>query len=262
MGLLAKISAVDFNTSRPHSFSDENFCSFLEDNKVEFLIYLCRKEQNYFCRQSYGLDSDSIINVISTKTFWDGFFSFSEASEDAYEPVNLNKDDGSLIQLLQLFSENQKDLIESASLIRFADGSILALFNKKLNQAFIDGFKKYREKIPHSSGKKILESGEFTLSFSLDFSECKDSFLAMVKKSFPTLMEETEAAFMTEIYEKLYFSFAAGNFIYKAENSGASVKMTSSEKIPRELIFRHLVKTFSPLLGKNSELIQIDFGEE
>lgn len=261
MGLLAKITAEDYNKSRPLSFSNENFCSFLERNKIEFLLYLCQKDQNYFCRQSYGLDSLSIIKAVSTKTFWEGFFSAS-GTDDICKLVELNKDDGSLIQLLQFFSDSQKDLIESASLIRFSDSSILALFNRKMTPAIIDGFEKYKDKVPLSSGKKILKSGEYTSSFSIDFSQCRDSFLAMAKKEAALFLDEIEKAFMTEIYERLYFSFGAGNFIYMEDKSRINVKMSSSEKIPSELIFRHLVKTFSPLLGADSRLIHIDFGEE
>lgn len=123
MGLLSKVSNLDL--SEKLTFSD-----FVISNSIKTCAIL-DKLNNYFSIQnSIGFDSNSIISSHSTNDFWDGICSKRNSI------YTFSKNDNSINCLLQLFSFQMKESINSLSIYRTND-LIFLLINQEITSKII-----------------------------------------------------------------------------------------------------------------------------
>ena len=237
------------------SKSESSFLSFLKKYQIDCIFELEYFSYYYFCSKSYGLDADSILQTNSTKAFWDGIITSEE------KIFNFTKEDNSIAPFLQFFSFELKDSINSISVYKYDEYSILILCNKELTQEIIDSY-------PSASGeahqhlseiqKHIDDNSQLTL-FSLDFLEAVENLGEEKLKNNENLKIEYEKVLLNELYTRLQFHFSSPNAIAKTSKSAANILFVSKAKIPQDLIVSQLIKLFEKVIGASSELINFNF---
>ena len=237
------------------SKSDSSFFSFLKKHQIDCIFELQFFSYYYFCSKSYGLDADSILQTNSTKAFWDGIIT-SEG-----KIFNFKKEDNSLAPFLQFFSFELKDSINSLSVYKYDEESILILCNKNLTEEIIKDYpaakgesRQYLSQIQtHIDDKSILSL------FSLDFLECVENLGEEKLKNNENLKIEYEKVLLNELFTRLQFHFESPSAIAKTSKSAANILFVSKTKIPQDLIVSQLIKLFEKIIGASSELISFNF---
>lgn len=267
MGLLSKLSATDLYADKLSdnsgllykaenlSKSGVSFFSFLKQFKIDIIFELKFYSYYYFCSKSFGLDAQSILQTNSSKAFWDGIITREK------KIFNFSTTDNSIAPFLQFFSFDLKDSIESLSIYKYSEDSILILANSKLTNEIIDSYPTVKadktqnlgELQAHSDSKAI-----FSL-FSIDFSDCVESISQEKLKKNENLKLEYKNVLYNELFTRLQFFFATPSSLAKTSKSAANIVFVSKTNIEQELILSQLIKLYSKVIGASSELISFNF---
>ena len=237
------------------SKSDSSFLSFLKRHQIDCIFELKYYSYYFFCSKSYGLDADSILQTNSTKAFWDGIITSSQ------KVFNFSKEDNSIAPFLQFFSFELKDSIDSISIYKYDEESILILCNQTLTKEIIEEYLLCTTEAPrHLSGiNSLIDDNSILTLFSIDFLECVENLGEEKLKNNENLKIEYEKVLLNELYTRLQFHFSNPSAIAKTSKSAANILFVSKSKIPQDLIVSQLIKLFEKVIGASSELINFNF---
>lgn len=251
MGLRAGLLYKAENLSK----SDSSFLSFLKKYQIDCIFELEFYSYYYFCSKSYGLDADSILQTNSTKAFWDGIITSER------KIFNFSKDDNSIAPFLQFFSFELKDSINSISIYKYDEESILLLCNKNLTEEIIQDYPSARGEVhQHLSEIQTHINNNSVLSLiSVDFLECVENLGEEKLKNNENMKIEYEKVLLNELFTRLQFHFSNPSAIAKTSKSAANILFVSKTKIPQDLIVSQLIKIFAKVIGASSELISFNF---
>lgn len=234
---------------------DFSFISFLKRYNVDCIFELKYYSYYYFCSKSYGLDSDSIIQTNSTKAFWDGLITKDN------EIFNFSKVDNSIAPFLQFFSFELKDCIDSLSVYKYDEETILVLCNHQLSKEIVDAYISAKAESENNLNEiqSQLNDNSIPTLFSVDFSESVENLGEEKLKNNENLRIEYEKVLFNELYTRLQFYFSQPSAIVRTSKSAANILFISKSNISQDLIVYQLIKLFSKVIGASAELISFNF---
>ena len=268
MGLLSRLSDADLYSEKLSEDSgllhkvgslqnvkDFSFYGFLKKFNVKCIFELEFFSTYYFCTKSYGLDSSSIFQTNSTKSFWDGLIL------EEKKIYSFSKKEGTLSPFLQFFSFEKKDTIETLQAYKFSEDSILVLCNQALTLEMIDFYEKITENqtVFVDFLPKLLEEKAGASMFSIDFSKCIETVSSTFVKNNESLKIAFEDSLLKELFTRLSFFFEKPSATKKTSRTAANVIFVSKTVIPEKLLVSHIVKLFGGVIGSSSNLITVNF---
>lgn len=248
MGLLSRIESIAQHKTgllaRAEHFESEKvfFYDWIISQNITQCGIFASQDNFFYLKKSFGLDLGTISNSISTEAFWDGII----------KDNNWNYFNGeSLTPLFQLFSDKQKDNINSISILPFCENNkkyFLLIINGE-NKDFDSKIEQYRSNLINliknpsfnfSIQEEILENG-FEISkanlFILSLKLCFEDSFAQLDSKFANLLAETS---MDEIYFRMSKLFSKPNYSSLGQNNEIKFVMFSKDDIDDKLIQFHI----------------------
>ncbi|WP_027727426.1 hypothetical protein [Treponema sp. C6A8] len=246
-GLLHKIENLQI------SRNEQSFLNFIQNNKIEIFAELFYYSDFFFCKNSYGLDGETILLSDSTKTFWDGL------TPVLGKIYNFSSSDFSLNQILQFFSSELEERITSVSICRLAEDRIILLCNKNLTEKLLLSYKQINQASWQDLTDIKLNPENKNYMLSIDFSESFDDFLSKKHKDESDSRDVYEIALMSELFNRMSSYFASPSAVSKSSKTAVNVIFSLKSVFVPELLHNHLVKLLKSVLESSAELIGLNF---
>ncbi len=249
MGLLSMASHLDDIPKQGLAFSDfilkYNFknCALLEKNDNNFVI-----------SNSIGFDGESIVSASSTSDFWDGICPVKN------KVYSLSQKDNSNAPLLQLFSENLKELAKEVNVCRSSDNKILLLCNSLLSDqaakdlSLIDSSK---HNCNTDSLNKFFKESSVLEMFQINLCEAAESF-TLSKKLIGKTKELIENAIANEFYNRFITIYNNKDASAYYDDGIINTVFILDKAYSTELIVNHLILNFREVLGTYADLAKIN----
>lgn len=229
------------------------FFDFITKHKIKYCAFFKRFSLHYAITNSFGLDSESIINSLSTVDFWNGTI---PCSNKVYKSSN---QDGSINTFLQLFSAELKDQIKLISILKFEDNSIFLIINSDITQDMISDLKnlnlenyKRSEKNTLSKFLPEVEIKKYTVTF--------DSFIENYLKV-TGADEKYNSVFFNainkEIQLRLYNSFKDYSCIKCLESNKYEIQIQETHSLPLNLLKTHIISILNDIISIEEDNISL-----
>ena len=244
MGLFIKAS--ELLNKQPLAFS-----SFITKYDIQTFAIFELEDNYYHIIDSYGFDGESIATSSSTKDFWDGIcYNLNEV----YNFTCYNK---TLNPILQFFSLNMKDIINTVSLYRY-ENYIFMLCNKDITEEMANDLPKINTKFTdidtYSLDNKFI-SDSLCYKYEINFTEAIENFIFSLKNK-----DFVQNELKTSIYNELSNRFACSickNCTKRITHSSIKVIFSLDQMIESDYIF-DLVSLLRPVISDSAELINFN----
>ena len=249
MGLLSMASHLDDIPKQGLAFSDfilkYNFknCALLEKSDNDFLI-----------SNSIGFDGESIICASSTSDFWDGICPVKN------KVYSLSQKDNSNAPLLQLFSQNHKDLAKEVNICRSPDNKIILVCNSLLSDEAVKDFAlidSSRHKCNTDSLNKIFKDSSVLETFQINLCEAAESF-SLSSKLKGKNKDLIENAIFNEFYNRFITIYNNKDASAYYDDGIINTVFILDKAYSTELIVNHLILNFREVLGTYADLAKIN----
>ena len=219
-----------------------DFFEFIKEHSIIFAQLFTKYDGTYYSNFSCGMDGRSICCSISTADFWDGLIL------QKYKLYTFNYGDNSIGPLYQFFSDKIKDKINTVSIYKAKDDSILLFCNFtdscNLNDiGYIDAL------IPQ---KNVNGTSQV---FELDFTEAIDSFIIANHKT--GYKDKIFTAISNALRHRLDVAFDEEACVKTTADGRFTILIDSTDFIPFELISNHIKSDCSYILDEHSQLLTV-----
>jgi len=244
-GLLAK-------TEKLMGAGKITFSAFIKANGLSRCAVFSPADKCYVITQSYGLDLNSQTSSKSTKDFWDGIALEDDTWYDFYSL------DHSVNVLLQLFSENLKDLTAEINVCRSKDRLLLIIKEKDESlemDSILESFKTLvfdpEVYIPEFKGITNPVKNTFKLDFSAFF-KLSSITLTLSEKTFVYIRQNMK----NEVVRWISSSFPENCEVSFKEDI-CEINLYTMNSLSAALFAAHLKKASISFFGKAWEEIKI-----
>ena len=245
MGLLTMASNLDEHKSRGLAFSD-----FIIKHSLKDCAILTKKQNDFLISNSINFDADSIIKSFSTVDFWNGL------CNETKKIYNFSKSDNSYTPLLQIFSEEKAEKINTIQLCKNDDGKILLVCNQILNENIIKDFETIDDS-NHLFDKDELKSHISEKSCFAKINISATEAVNNLIKAYDLEQSLFEESIYREILNKLSVFYTYIDAVKYLNNGHYKYISVSDKKYSIELIKTHLLLNLKETLGSFSNLVQI-----
>ena len=251
MGLLSLASNLDETSVNPGLA----FSNFILKHSIKCGAILEKTNADYYITDSIGFDGHSIICAVATADFWKGL------CPEAKKIKKKKKNDNTLSPLLQLFSENLKDLLTNLSIYKNASNQIL-ICNSNIDKAVTDDFDKIKSSEKHDNNidklNSLIKENTFVLKFILDFEEAAESFISSESK---TNLDSTilKKAIFNECYNRIISIYNISDATKKTSDYQLKTVFIENKNYSIEMITNHLILNLREVLQDYAELTQIEY---
>ena len=244
-GLLAK-------TEKLMGAGKISFSAFIKENGISRCAVFSPADNYYVITHSFGLDLNSLISSKSTKDFWKGI---TEDEDRWYDFYSL---DHSVNVLLQLFSDNIKDLTSEINVCMHNEKILLVIKEKDERLEMDSIFENFKTLVfdPEVYVPEYKEiSNPIENIFKLDFSnffKLTSITLILSEKSFIYVRQNMK----NEIIRWIFSAFLENSEIYFNEDI-CQIKLYTLNPLSADLFIAHLKKASISFFGKAWEDIKL-----
>lgn len=212
--------------------------------------------------QSYGLDSQTIANSVSSRDFWKGTLSSKAV-------LNYSKNDNELYNFLQFFSFELKSSIYHISFLKFnnnSDFSVLMVYNteaeKEINLSEVTASSlKYGSNFNIDSSKLNKDFQPYYL-YSITFESLVNNAIKSIQLPEANITNAAVKCINEEIYDLIKSAFPAPNLVSLGHNGKVNLALTS-KILDESLMQYHINLLLKETLNNPSQLPFINnFGTE
>ena len=243
MGLLSKASEIDNHVSL--AFSD-----FILKHNIKFFAIFRLRDNFYNIINSIGFDGKSIISSESSIDFWNGI---CENTEEIYNFTCYNK---SLNPILQFFSFNMKDKINTVSLYK-KENFIYMICNKEIDNLIISDLSNIDFSKTNISFEKInssITSNTILNEIEVNLNEAVISYIN--SKHINTTFDYTNVI-LNEMYNR--FTILISPLCTKRiSDSKLRILINTNHKISIQHLYSHIISIFTKVIGNSAELIDFN----
>lgn len=258
MGLLSKaenIGTAELNS--PELNSAVSFSEFICNNEIKICALFEFIQDKYFITNSIGFDASSIISSVSTKDFWNGLCIENSVKE-------FSKKENSISTLLQFFSFNMSEKLESISALK-NENRILVVCNKQIDDKIKKQFALIGRSFSEPDSSKLnslINSKTKCINCTINFDEAIDSFITA------NIKDKTEIpVFKQSIFNELanriicYTDINAVKVFDDGEEKKVKAIFLAKQNTQFQLLMTHLIINIREAIGDCAELTGISSEE-
>lgn len=231
-----------------------DFFEFTKKYSLKFCAFFLRKENFFYISKSIGFDGKSIINSVSTQSFWNGTI-----EKEGWH--FFDKKDARIVQFYQFFSFELKDSFEYLYIFYSQNQILMIPSTHKFEQDELNSISNDLPTLCEYSPKfdVSLLDNDYKLSFYKYKIDILKAISMYIEKNVDntTFVPLLKSSLITEIFGRLKLYFSYPNIVLMDENSNVKVLIASNKEINLELLKTHLLLNIENVIESFSEYLEL-----